>query len=133
MADLTITAANVVLVSGNTSTKNASETITVGDLVYSSAATTVGVAANDDATEDTVVGIALNAATTGQPVNYAEHGAVVGFGAILTVGVFYCLSAAGAISPTADSATSDYVSLAGYGMTTSNMKMQFLNTGLQQG
>ena len=133
MADLTITVANVDWVSGGKRTKDAAETITAGDCLYELAAGTVGVATNADATKDTVVGIALNDATSGHPCTYAEHGAVVGFGAILTVGIQYMLSATGAISPSADSATSDYVSFIGHAITTSNMQVYIVNTGLQQG
>ncbi len=133
MVDLTITEANVDWVSGGKKTLDAAETITAGDVVYAASSTTVGVATNADANKDTVVGIALNAATAGQPCTYAQHGAVVGFGAILTVGVFYVLSATGAISPITDSTTSDYVALLGYATTTSNLQVYIVNTGLQQG
>lgn len=131
MADLVITAANVVLVSGPTATKDAAETVSVGDWVYDASSTTVGVATNADEAKDTVSGMALNAATTGQPVTYAKDGAVVALGSILTVGAWYVLSAAGATSPVADQATNDYVTGVGYGSTASNLTLVITNTGLQ--
>lgn len=132
MADLVITEANVDWVSGNyKETKDAAETVTAGDCLYAVSTTTVGVATNADAEKDTVVGVALNAASSGHPVTYAKTGCVVGFGAILTVGTWYVLSATGAISSTADATSSDYVSLIGYATTTSNMTIHLLNTGLQ--
>lgn len=132
MADLTITEANIDLVSGNTAFKDAAETVTAGDVVYITSSSTIGVASNDSATKDTVAGIALNAGTSGHPIVYAVDGAVVGFGAILTVGTWYVLSADGAISPVADQTTNDYVALIGYAITTSNMQLKIVNTGLQQ-
>ena len=131
MADLTITAANVDWVSGSKSTKDAAETIAVGDCVYDTGSSTYGVASNGAAAKDSVVGIALNAATAAHPVTIAETGAGVGFGAILTVGEMYVLSATGKISPIGDKASSDYVSYIGYGDTTSNMKLTIHNTGRQ--
>jgi len=133
MADLTVTEANVDWISGPKSTADAAETITAGDWLYQVTSTTVGVASNSDAAKDTVIGVALNAGTAGHPVTYAKDGAVVSWGAILTVGIFYVLSATGATSATADSATSDYVSLVGYSDTTSNMMLKIVNTGRQQG
>lgn len=131
MVALVITEANVAFVSGDKETRNAAETITAGDCLYTASTLTVGVATNADVAKDHVIGIALNAATTGQPCTYAKSGSVVGFGAILAVGKFYQLGAAGAIDPVADGASNDYVSLIGYGDTTSNMKVQIVNTGRQ--
>jgi hypothetical protein len=133
MANLTITVSNIDWVSGPKGTYDAAETITAGDLLYQATSTTVGVAANSDTAKDTVIGIALNDGTTGHPITYAKENAVVGFGAILTVGVYYVLSTAGLISPMTDAATSDYMAYIGYGLTTSNMKVKIVNTGLQHG
>jgi hypothetical protein len=131
MVDLTITVANVDWVSGVKKTLDAAETITAGDCLYMVTSSTCGVANVTDAAKDAVIGIALNDGTAGHPITYAVDGAVVGFGAILTVGVWYCLSATGAIAPVADLATSDYISYVGYGITTSNMQLKIINTGLQ--
>jgi len=132
MADLSITATSVELVSGSTGTKDAAESITAGQVLYLTSNGEVGVASNDNANKDTVEGLALNGAAAGQPVTYAKTGAEVTIGATLTVGTFYVLSASGAISPIDDMATSDYVALLGYGKTTANLYTQFVNTGLQQ-
>jgi len=131
MVDLTITVANVDWVSGKKGTLDASETVTAGDCLYSVTSTTCGVCDVTDAAKDACIGIALNDGTSGHPITYAGDGAVVGFGAILTVGVWYCISATGAIAPVADLATSDYISYIGYGITTSNMQIKLINTGLQ--
>jgi len=131
MANLTITVANVDWVSGSRKRLDAAETITAGDCLYAATSTTAGVVNVTDAAKDVCVGIALNDATAGHPVTYAESGAVVGFGAILTVGIWYCISATGLIAPVADLATSDYISYVGYGITTSNMQVRIINTGLQ--
>lgn len=131
MADLTITQANIDWISGDRGTLDAAETVTAGDWLYAATAATCGVATNNDAAKDTVIGIALNAGTAGHPIVYAKHGAVVGFGAILGVGEMYVLSAAGATSLVADKASSDYMVYVGYGLTTSNMYVNIINTGLQ--
>jgi len=133
MADLTITVANIDWVSGPKKTLDAAETVTAGDCIYTVTTTTCGVATNNDATKDTVLGIALNDATTGHPVVIALDTAVVGFGAILTVGIQYMLSVTGAISASGDSATSDYCSFLGHAITTSNLELHIRNTSLQQG
>jgi len=131
MADLSITAANIVLVSGDTATKNAAEAVTAGNWLYAPTSTTVGVASNGAVAKQTVVGLALNSAGVGQPVTYALPGSVVTFGAILSVATWYVLSASGATSPVADQTSADYVSLVGYGLTTANMQLRIVNTGLQ--
>lgn len=131
MADLTITAANVTLVSGTTGKKNATGTIGVGQPLYADSTSTVAQASNAAGSTDEVVGISLNAATAGQPVVYAMNNAVVGFGAILTVTETYVLSASGLISPIGDIATNDYVTRLGYGLTASNMQLDLKTFSLQ--
>lgn len=132
MSDLTITAANIVLVSGDVATKNAAEAVTAGNWLYAvPSAITVGIASKSDVAKQTVIGLALNSAGVGQPVNYALPGAVVSFGAILTVARWYLLGAVGATRPVADQTTGDYVTQVGYALTTSNMQLKIVNTALQ--
>lgn len=131
MADLVITASNVVLISGATSTHDAAEAVTAGEWIYKASDTTVGVASNDNAAKATVAGLALNSAATGQPVTYAKDGAEVTIGATATLLVWYVLSASGATSPVADQATNDYGSLVGYGSSGTAIKINIVNTGEQ--
>ena len=131
MADLVITASDVVLISGATSTHDAAEAVTAGNWVYKASDTTVGVASNASASKATVAGIALNSAATGQPVTYAKDGAEVTIGTPATLLAWYVLSAAGATSPVADQTMNDYGSLVGYGSSGTAIKVTIVNTGEQ--
>jgi hypothetical protein len=130
MVDIVITVANVDWVSGPKESRDASETITAGDCVYAVSSTTLGVCDRTDAAKDVCVGIALNDGTTGHPIVYAKSGAVVGFGAILTAGLEYCVSDAGGISLVADLASNDYASYLGHALTTSNLQLVIKNTAI---
>ena len=79
-----------------------------------------------------VVGIALNNASDGQPLTYAMPGSVVNMGATVTVGEIYVLSGtAGGVAPEADLASDDYVVILGVGVTTANLKFSLINSGVQ--
>lgn len=131
MADVSITATDVDLVSGSKETRDAAETITAGQWLYEASSTTVGVATNNDAAKDTVVGIALNGGAADQPIVYAKHNSVVDIGAVATVSEVYLLSTTGSMSPVADKATNDYVSMVAYGMTSNNIRVWLTNMGVQ--
>src|SRR5688572_13404762 len=95
MADLTITAANVV--AGANVIKEsgiAGETIAAGKAVYKSAATNKYMLADSNsatAAAKIARGIALNGASDGQPLTIAKSGDVT-IGATLTAGSPYYLS-----------------------------------------
>lgn len=140
MADLTITAANVVKgADANYETGTAGAAITAGQSVYkdtsdsnkwklASSATTSALAGSGG------IGISLHAASSGQPVVVQTSGTVT-IGATLTVGQVYVVSAsaAGGIAPFTDLNTNNYVTLLGYGDTTANIKMLGTVTGRQAG
>lgn len=135
MADLSITAANIIPVSGYGSYFGTSGgTITAGLVCYLDSTTdTVKAADNDDtAAKATVKGIALNAASANQPIKLITGGSL-GMGAILTVGEIYVLSATGngEIAPEGDLASGDYVSILGVASTTSNLILNIFNSGAQ--
>jgi hypothetical protein len=118
MADLTITAASVVVVA-NAATKSdqgvAGETIAAGKAVYKAASGKWMLADNDSATAEakTALGIALNGAALDQPLTIHKMGKLT-IGATLTAGSRYYLSStAGGIMPEADLASGDYVCLLG--------------------
>lgn len=106
MADLTITAANVLHTSGNKASGIAGATILAGQAVYLDSATnTLKLAqANGSAALADAVGIALHGSLSGQPLEYALNGAVINIGATTAKTTTYLLSAAaaGGIAPTAD-------------------------------
>lgn len=134
MADISITAANVVIVSGSASTGTAGETITAGQALYLNSTDNelYKADANDTAAKAVVVGVALNGASNGQPLSYAPAGCVVNMGATLTVGTIYVLSTtAGGVAPSTDLATSSYVTVLGVAQTAANLKLTTIISGVQ--
>lgn len=133
MADLTITAANVLKGTGAIiSTANAGETITQGQPVYINSSDKEAYRADADASlaAAAAVGIALNSASNGQPIKYQTGGTItLGTG---TEGVVYCVSAtAGGIAPVSDLTTGDYVTILGVGNDASGLIMNLNATGFQ--
>jgi hypothetical protein len=140
MADLSITAANVVKGSdANFETGTSGDTLTAGMSVYkdtadsnkwkkASAASTAALAGSGG------IGIALHAASSGQPI-VVQTGGTITIGATIAVGQVYVVSptAAGGIAPFTDLNTNNYVTYLGYGSTTAILKMLSIATGLQAG
>lgn len=135
MADLVITAANVVADSVSRQEYVAGAAITAGQAVYIDTINdNVAKLAQADGTalEATVKGIALNSAATGQPVLVAISGDLT-IGATVGVATVYVVSAtAGGICPVADLTTSDYLSIIGVGTTTAKLKISILNSGVEK-
>lgn len=137
MADLSITAASVTAADGAVSKQEyvAGATITAGQLVYvDTANSNVLKLAQADGTllEATVKGVALCGASTGQPCVIATAGDY-NPGATVAVGTVYILSAtAGGICPDADLASSSYCSIFGVATTTSNIKLNIFNSGVEK-
>lgn len=133
MADLSITAANVVAGTGAaTVTGIAGVTITAGQVVYLDSATnTLKLADNDSATAAvrSPAGIALNGAAAGQPIVVQSSGQIT-IGATVAVGVVYCLSStAGGICPNADIAAGDYNTIIGIGVSTTVISVKLHEAG----
>ncbi|MDE2020267.1 MAG: DUF2190 family protein [Patescibacteria group bacterium] len=129
--DLTITAANVAQVSGVPQQYTAGGTITQGQCVYlNSSNQVVGAKSNASATA-AVLGIALNSASTGQPVTVLTSG-VITIGATTTKGTIYVVSAAnaGGIAPISDLATGNYLSIIGYANSTTQITLTINATGV---
>jgi hypothetical protein len=131
--DLTITAANIILVSGTAQRGIAGATITAGQALYLDSNNELQLCdADNTSTTATCVGISLHAALADQPLAYiADDNAVLGFGAILTVNTFYITSdTAGGIRPHVDIDSGDYLCLLGYAITTSNLRILVRNSGV---
>ena len=123
MADLTITAANVVAVNSVTPRMGlAGETMTAGKAVYFNTTTNRWMLADADsvtAEARQAIGIAMNGASSGQPVDVFISGDLT-IGATLTLGAAYYLSKTpGGICPVADVTTGSYVCLLGIAKSTS--------------
>lgn len=140
MADLSITAANVVRVSGNVRNGTAGATITAGKAVYFDSSTGTWKLAVVDGTGSPTantsgangLGIALNGASSGQPLTVQIDG-VINPGGTVTVGTIYVCSAAaaGGIAPSADlsGVDNDLVSILGVGTSTSQITLGVLASG----
>ncbi len=135
MADLSVTATAVALTSGDTGAANAAATITAGQVVYLNASSLAALAqADGTALESTIAGIALNGGSTGQLITYAKTGAVINPGATLIMGDIYCASVtAGAVGRIEELASTNYISVVGYPLSTSSLKIHIINTALQHG
>lgn len=140
MAELTITAANILL-SDSTQARLAiaGEAITIGQLVFRSGGVTGSyfktdadaLATTPEDADGSEYALALStAAAAGQPLALARSGATVSFGAILTVNkTYYAGTTAGAISDTAP-ASGDFGAVVGTATTTSLMPLRFHGSGV---
>lgn len=132
MADVTVTAGSVVATSSTiTQQGTAGATITAGQTVYiDTANNNVLKLADSNASSltATVAGIALNSASSGQPVIYAVSGTLTcGFTA--TAGAVYVQSAtAGGIAPVADLTTGWRTSIIGIATSTTVLKLGINNS-----
>jgi len=122
MADLTITAANVLLSSGRTDTGTAGATITAGQAIYIDASDSnkLKLAQSDGtAAEADAVGIALHAALAGQPLRYAVDGTTINIGATTAKNTTYVVSTtAGGVAPAADLTSGHRIVSLGYAPAT---------------
>jgi len=134
MADLSITAAEVLWVSGPKETKNAKVAITAGEVVFDSAGE-YDLADNDvDEATANARGIALNNAAAGQPLSIINTSGVVTLGAsaLVVEGAVYVLSStAGGIAPAADLGSSDYTTVLGVGNGANGLDMAINASGEQ--
>jgi hypothetical protein len=139
MADLTITASSVVPTSTTVvASGTAGATITQGQTLYADATASnqLKPAANTSVATAVVVGIALNAASAGQPVDYAVSGdltmTVTGN---LTLATCYVLGAnAGGISISADldsSTNTRYGTIVGIASAATTLKVGFIASGVK--
>jgi hypothetical protein len=133
MADLTITAANVVAGEDvSIEAGIAGATITAGQVVYRDTADSKYKLADADGTSAlrSPRGIALNGASNGQPLSILRNGDIT-IGATMTAGLAYYLSdEPGGICPLADLATGDYIVLVGMAESTSVLNVEFVETGV---
>lgn len=134
MADLTITAANVV--SGSDALKEtgtAGETITAGQAVYKAGATKKWMKADSNsATAEArqATGIALTGSSLNQPIVVHKSGDLT-IGATLTAGTAYYLSdTAGGICPLADVGSGEYVCLLGLAKSTTVLAVDIQYPGV---
>jgi hypothetical protein len=131
MADLTITAANVTTTATNQKLGKAGATITAGEGLYQATDGTLHPAKADTTVDAAFVGIALNGGSTGQPISYQPSGLVT-IGATPVVCTIYVVSAAnpGGIAPWADLASTNKLTVIGYGYSATQLMITPIVTGL---
>lgn len=133
MADLSITAANVVAGSGAKKvTGTAGATITAGQVVYFDTTDSKYKLADTDSATAAVrspAGIALNGASNNQPLTVLTAGPVT-IGATVAVGDVYYLSGnPGGLAPFADVAAGDYPCIIGICTSTSVLDVKIHEAG----
>jgi hypothetical protein len=134
MADLSITAASVVLVSGGSATLTAGATLTPGMSVYTDASGKAQKSLNDTAAHAKASGIVLNSATNGQPVTIATAGAQVTIGATVVAGAPYCVSSnAAGIAPEADFMAGQFVTQIGRAVNATDIVLELKAYGIAHG
>lgn len=134
MADLTITAVNVIAASDATIEHGyAGEAVAAGKYGYKSSTTKRWMLADSNsATAEArrAGGVFLNNAAAGQPVAIATHGDVT-IGATLTAGTDYYLSdTPGGICPRADVGSGEYVCLLGLAKSTTVLALDIQYPGV---
>lgn len=134
MADLTITAANVISMAGAlVAHGTAGAAVTAGQAVYlDDAAGTYKLADNNSVTVAARApdGFTLHAAATGQPIAVHTRGPLT-IGAALTPGVAYYLSdTPGGVCPVADLASGEYPSIVGIATSASVLDVKIQSAGV---
>ena len=131
MVDLVITPASVLASSNSVVLSGiAGAAITAGQSVSRASSGNFVLADNNAAAPaNSAVGVALNNAAAGQPVD-VQAGGDITIGATMIKGAAYYLSAtAGGISPFADLAAGQGVSLLGVAKSTTELVLSIHNTG----
>lgn len=133
MSDISITAANVVASSSAVIRRAiAGGTITAGQPIYldSSDSYSAKAADADASASANVVGVALNGASDGQPVDYVVEDPSFTPGGTTTAGTPYFASTnAGGICPIADLASGDYVAFLGIGLSSNKLFLRIAASG----
>lgn len=132
MADLSITAANVIAGAGAAKESGtAGETITAGQVVAKSSGKYVKADNNSGtAALRSPVGIALNGASLNQPITVQTAGDIT-IGGTMTAGAAYYLSdTPGGIGPAADLATGEYSVLLGMAKSTTVLALDIQASGV---
>ena len=136
MSDISITAANVVRVGGSVNKNyNAGETTTAGQSVYLKTTDSKWYKAQADGTAEeagggTIVGVALHAASAGQPLAVQTDGTITIGGTVVAGTVYVVATTAGGIAPIADLASTNRVTIIGYGTSTSVIAINPIITGV---
>lgn len=132
MAVLTITAANVAKgARANTKHGTAGAAITQGQPVYLNSVTdTLFPADADVLASAAVVGIALNAASTGQPVTYQTSGPITIGATVVTGTAYFASTTAGGVCLESDLAAGDFPTFLGFATSTTVITLDIKAAGV---
>lgn len=138
MADISITAANVIpATDASQEVVKLGEAVSAGDiLVFDSTDSDWVLASNSTAVlagngDASLLRLALGDGVSGQSIAALRPGSKVTVGSVLSIGRWYVLSAAGAISPESDATTADWSTLIGYAVSATQLSFQPIVTGVQ--
>jgi hypothetical protein len=133
MADVSFTVTSIKPGTGAQKQRGtAGATLTPGMAVYLDTATSTWKIGHCEtsATTAAVSGIALGAASSGQPIIVQTGGNLTTSAHLSLASPVYVLSAAGAICPSADLANGDYITVIGVATSTTNLKLGFTASGV---
>lgn len=132
MADLSVTAANVLPGAVSPITGIFGATVTAGQSVYLDSVTNTYKLADADLSISAAAakGIALNGGASGQPAAIATDGVYIAGGTVV-VGKTYIVSAtAGGIAPDSDGATGMYKTILGVGISVTQIQLHIQASGV---
>lgn len=132
MANLTITAANVAPGTGaKTKSGTAGAAITQGQPVYLDAATITLLPADADVIASAaVVGIAINAASTGQPITYQTSGPITIGATVVTGTAYFASTTAGSVCLESDLSAGDFATFLGFATSTTVITLDIKASGV---
>jgi len=128
MANLVLTP-NSVFTAEKSTSHLAGETIVAGQLITLLNGV-VYIADKNTDDKNRVAGIALNSCSVNQPISFINSGEFES-DATIVAGQVYVLSDVGNITAIQDLITGDYVSVIGYGLNVSTIKLKSIITGIQ--
>ena len=134
MADLSITASNVVAAAAATKSRivSGTTTLTAGMAVYKDTSDSNEYKASDANASGAAGcgGVMLCTADDGQPGQVITSGTLT-VGAGVTVGEVYCVSPnPGGICPKSDLVTGEFVTIIGVGLTSTTIKVAIIESGV---
>jgi hypothetical protein len=133
MAELAVTPANILKTTTTAIAEGiAGGTLTAGMAIYiDTAASGVIKACDADALASSIcAGIALHAASPGQPIKYATSGDLTFSTMAVGTVYFVAITTAGSLCESSDISTGDYVSIVGVATTATNLKLGINNSGI---
>lgn len=133
MADITVTPANVIVSTGATKVDGTfGEAVTAGAALYKKSTDSEWYLAQaDSATEDDLVGIALDGGANAQPGFIQTRGNIT-IGGTVAIGQVYVVSALyGKIAPWSDLVATNYVTIVGIGISATVIQLTPQTTGVQ--